>query len=290
MGPNEARNRLGGRLGGEEPALRLRLRRLPHGELRSDKGLACAHRDDVRIQRRDADAAAHQDDGRVGSGPDRPTLPQAQGNAPMSELDVGCSSCHYGVSLASNSTLADLGSDPNNTAHTAAYYNDLANGEICGACHSRYSYTTNTYPVNADPDGDRSPTTLVQLPQMAIAYPWSASLRAAERLPRRSFPGWSPTPESDGHREPGIDSATSGNCRRIGASAAVQRSVQRLAETADDGSAPRYPERLSEGHANALVDLKAAWAPTVPASCLQCHSADYRIAAPTASRPDGCRS
>ena len=32
---------------------------------------------------------------------------------------------------------------------------DLANADICGACHSRFAYTKTTYPVTADPDRHR---------------------------------------------------------------------------------------------------------------------------------------
>ncbi len=44
-------------------------------------------------------------------------LPQSQGNYPMSEFDIGCSSCHYGADV--NGTIANQGNDPADTAHTA---------------------------------------------------------------------------------------------------------------------------------------------------------------------------
>ncbi|HZL64201.1 MAG TPA: multiheme c-type cytochrome [Thermoleophilia bacterium] len=49
-------------------------------------------------------------------------------------------------------------------------------------------------------------------------------------------------------------------------------------QTGHDGSAAQFPEWQSERHANSLVDLKAAMGSNPPASCLQCHSTDYRIA------------
>jgi hypothetical protein len=72
------------------------------------------------------------------------TDPQTTGSAASSESFVGCSSCHYGANVFDS--LAIFGVDPNDTAHTAPNAN-LANAAICGQCHSRYSYTVNTYAV-----------------------------------------------------------------------------------------------------------------------------------------------
>ena len=44
----------------------------------------------------------------------------------------------------------------------------MANADICGACHSRYSYTVGTFTIDSDPDalGRSAP---IQ-PQMALGY------------------------------------------------------------------------------------------------------------------------
>ena len=58
------------------------------------------------------------------------------------------------------------GEDANDTAHNAPK-GLLANAEICGQCHSRYSYTTQTFAVSPIPTPTASQTTLIQ-PQMAL--------------------------------------------------------------------------------------------------------------------------
>ena len=64
---------------------------------------------------------------------------QATGELAWSESSIGCSSCHYGANVAG--ALQTFGVDPNDTAHrgTTSAYSALANADICGACHSRYS-------------------------------------------------------------------------------------------------------------------------------------------------------
>ncbi len=52
-----------------------------------------------------------------------------------------------------------------------------------------------------------------------------------------------------------------------------------------DGSANQYPDWAVEGHATALDDLKAVVGPNPPARCLECHSADYRIAVEAGKTP-----
>ena len=57
-----------------------------------------------------------------------------------------------------------------------------------------------------------------------------------------------------------------------------------------DGAANQYPDWKTEGHATALSDLKAVMGPNPPASCLECHSADYRIAVGVGQDPADRRS
>ena len=103
--------------------------RLPHGQLRAQQGDAGPPCPPTQRRRRVGAAS-----------PSATTSPQALGNAPFSEIDIGCSSCHYGAIVAGNGSLAEDGNDPNDTAHMAALGN-LANADICGACHSRFAYT-----------------------------------------------------------------------------------------------------------------------------------------------------
>ena len=208
------------------------------------------------------------------------TAPQALGNYPMSELDVGCSSCHYGANV--NGTIANAGNDPGDTAHTAAPV-ALADSDICGACHSRYAYTVNTFPVTAPPynkiagglpTNSPAPVNTIQ-PQMALDYPvlHGKALSSFLNIP---VSGWTPTPSAT--KASGLQIYWSYN-----GSPTVWQSV------GHDGSAAQYPEWKAEKHASALVDLKAAVGPNPPASCLQCHSADYRNA-PSGAKPTGAQA
>ena len=129
------------------------------------------------------------------------SAPQATGDAPFSENFVGCSSCHYGANVAG--TLVQNGVDTNDTAHKAPYAR-LANADICGACHSRYSYTVDTIAINPVPT--KGAVAIIQ-PQMAIGYPmlgspspapsgvWNpaASLSSTLNIP---VSGWTPTPKA----------------------------------------------------------------------------------------------
>jgi hypothetical protein len=208
-----------------------------------------------------------------------PTEAQTVGNAASSENFVGCSSCHYGMAID-----GDFGSDANNTAHNAPK-GLLANAEICGQCHSRYSYTTQTFAVSPIPTPTASQTTLIQ-PQMALGgYPmlgapaaspatgWDPAPPLSDYLNVQS-PGWSPTPDP---------AATSAGLGRL-------QTYWKDAEGADmmwqqlghDGSAAQYPDWAIEGHANALTGLTSQpfWGfldEATKKECLECHSADYRI-------------
>lgn len=210
------------------------------------------------------------------------SAPQTEGDAPFSENQIGCSSCHYGANT-SNGGLAIYGSDANDSAHTVPYGN-MADAQICGACHSRYSYTTNTYTVQPVPyltvvSGTRvpnpNPTTLIQ-PQMAVGYPmlgspspspaWSPVLTDFLVL---SYPGWTPTP-----------TATTAGFARLQTFWQIDGRDTVWEQSGHDGGAQQYPEWVSEGldrgHAGALKTLQDRGQGKNP-ECLTCHSADYRI-------------
>jgi hypothetical protein len=218
--------------------------------------------------------------------------PQAMGSAPFSENQIGCSSCHYGASVSGG--LAEDGVDTNDSAHTVPYGN-MADAQICGACHSRYSYTTSVISVSPVPylkvtstptpgtpvTPNPSATSLIQ-PQMAIGYPmlgspspapaWSPQLASYLNVPR---PGWTPTP-----------TATVAGIGKLQTYWQINGHDSPWQQTGHDGSAAQYPEWASEGmafgHADALTALtsQSFWAfmpEATKQSCLECHSADFRI-------------
>ncbi len=201
--------------------------------------------------------------------PSATTAPQALGNAPFSENAIGCSSCHYGANV--NGVIANAGNDVNDTAHMAPF-GDMANAEICGACHTRFAYTTSTITVAATPTPG---TTLIQ-PQMAVGYPMlGKNYQPLSTYLNIPSPGWTPTPNPA--------ATTAAGLQTYFTIAGVTTPWQTKGHV---GSAAQYSEWKAEGHANSLVDLKAAVGANPPASCLQCHSADYRIA-PDNAKPTG---
>jgi hypothetical protein len=206
-----------------------------------------------------------------------PTQPQTEGSAASSENFVGCSSCHYGMNIEGN-----FGQDPSDTAH-AAPYGLLANAEICGQCHSRYSYTVNTFSVSPIPSPTQ--TTLIQ-PQMALggykmlgqpavapATGWTPAAPLSTVL-NVQYPGWTPTPDP---------AATSAGLGRLQTYWKDSEGTDMLwQQTGHDGSAAQYPDWKVEGHANALTGLtsQSFWGFLPEATkqeCLECHSADFRI-------------
>jgi hypothetical protein len=209
------------------------------------------------------------------------TAHQADGNSAMSELDVGCSSCHQSQTAAHSGTPVN----PSN----------LANPDICGQCHTRYSYTVNTYSVapipyvKVDASGQPVPnptqTSLIQ-PQMAIGFqPWGdaasgwapASLTTVLNVPE---PGWSPTPNPK--------ATTAGFGRLETFWTTTEGEILPWAQTGHDGNAQQYAEwnGPADRHRFALEDLKKAVGANPPAECLKCHSADY-IIAPEDAKPAG---
>jgi hypothetical protein len=220
----------------------------------------------------------------IGSNVD-PGDPQSQkdqdsGNFAASELDVGCSSCHQSQTAA----------------HAVGQTNpaNMANPDICGQCHTRYSYTVDTFTVAPVPyvkigaDGKPVPnptqTTLIQ-PQMAIGFEpmgdaaggWvPAALSTVLNAPE---PNWTPTPNP---------SATSAGFGRLQTYWVLDGVQQPWAQTAHDGNAQQYAEwnGPADKHRFALENLKKVMGPNPPATCLKCHSADY-IIAPDNAKPTG---
>jgi len=214
--------------------------------------------------------------------------PQSMGEAPWSDNNIGCSSCHYGAGPVSELD----GRDVNDTAHMAPY-GELANADICGACHSRYSYTTSTFSVTpipyvrldgaGDPIPNPTPTSLIQ-PQMALGYPmlgspapspatgWNPAAPLSDYL---NIPtsGWSPTPNP---------AATSAGFGRLSTFWNVDGVDTLWQQVTHEGASGQYPEWANEGHADALTGLtgQAFWGflpEDTQKECLECHSTDYRI-------------
>jgi len=217
-----------------------------------------------------------------------PIAPQAEGDAATSESFVGCSSCHYGANVAGG--LAIYGVDSNDTAHMAPYAN-LSNAEICGQCHSRYSYATTPVPVASvpymavttptpgAPIPNPSPTSLLQ-PQYAMGYqmlgePGTGWVPAGlSTVLQVQYPGWTPMPDPA--------ATTAAGLQIYWQIDGVDLPWQYRGH---DGSANQYPDWKIEGHAGALDGLKAVMGPNPPARCLECHSTDYITAVEAGKTP-----
>ena len=219
----------------------------------------------------------------------KPVLqPQAVGDNPWSENNIGCSSCHYGANVTG--ALAQSGVDVNDTADTAPF-GDMANADICGACHSRYSYTVDQFAVrtieNVKLDGtgaiipNPSPTAAIQ-PQWRSAT--RCSVRRLRRLPRAGsrplhWLSTSRTRSRAGRLIPRRLPPVLAFCRPTGKSPGKDTLYQ---QTGHDGSATQYPMGPARVMRRALTALTSMpfWASMPEATkqeCLECHSADFRI-------------
>ena len=199
------------------------------------------------------------------------------GDAAASEGSVGCSSCHY------NKTAAHTGGAVNPS--------NMASAAVCGQCHSRYSYTVDTYTVAPVPyvkvtDGSPVPnpskTTLLQ-PQYAIGYETMGNAAGGWVPPALSTklnvasPGWTPTPNPSATKAAGLMQYWK-----------IDGVDTPWVVNGHDGSATQYTDWSggADFHNKALEALKAVVGPNPPAECLKCHSADY-IIAPDDAKPTG---
>jgi hypothetical protein len=209
---------------------------------------------------------------------------QDSGNFAASELDVGCSSCHQSQTAA----------------HAVGQANpaNMANPDICGQCHTRYSYTVDTYTVAPVPyvkvttplpgtpiTPNPAPTSLIQ-PQMAIGFEPMGDAAGGWQPPALTTnlnipePDWTPTPN------PSATTAGFGRLQTYWTS--LDGEVYPWAQTAHDGNAQQYAEWYgpADKHRFALENLKKVMGPNPPAECVECHSADY-IIAPEDAKPTG---
>ena len=173
------------------------------------------------------------------------------GDDAFSEPFIGCSSCHWGTS-------AGGGTDPADTTHAVPYAN-MANPEICGQCHSRFSKTVNSYPVQ--PSGSIQPEyTLGDFNPLGTATstptPWTPdSISAFLTVP-------TPDPSATAWVNQKYYTAANGD-------------VLPYTANAHAGGATQYEDwaTTSDHHSHALTDIKAFG----DDSCLKCHSTDYII-------------
>lgn len=159
------------------------------------------------------------------------------GDDGFSEPYIGCGACHY---------------YPAATVHRVPY-GDLANAEICGQCHNRYSRNLATFqPMASSPSGIIPPALVAgtnTAAQYPVAYdPFTTALADVIQTSSPAAPlggGW----------------WAGGQSNKAHGEGAVQ-----------------YAEWVQGGHSNALDGLRALGLPdVVAANCMECHSADYRI-------------
>ena len=159
------------------------------------------------------------------------------GDDGFSEAYVGCGACHY---------------YPGATVHSVAY-GDLANAEICGQCHNRYSRNLATFQPKASVPSGIIPPALVAGTNTAAQYPvgYNPFTTALADVIQTSSPA---DPLGGGWWAGGQSSKAHGE------------------------GAVQYAEWVQGGHSEALDGLKALGLPdSVAAGCMECHSADYRI-------------
>ena len=169
------------------------------------------------------------------------------GDDAFSEPFVGCSTCHWGQGASGELGMPGI-------THTVPMGN-MANADICGQCHSRYSLST-------------------------VQYPNSDGTSAFRQYTRGDFnplgvgttdPAWSPSPISDF-----LNIATPATPQSMVYYKLGDELLPWNARGHEEGAA-QYPEWAAEGHANALNAIKGYAAFMDITECLECHSSDYRL-------------
>jgi len=154
----------------------------------------------------------------------------------FSEPYIGCSACHQDTTTAHNGP-----------------YGELADAEICGQCHNRYSRNLASFqPLASVPTGI-VPAALTAGTNSAAQYPvgFDPFTTALDSVIQTSSPS---APLGGGWWAGGQSNKAHGE------------------------GAMQYAEWVQGGHGEALDGLKALNLPDfVAASCMECHSTDYRI-------------
>jgi len=171
------------------------------------------------------------------------------GDDAFSEPFIGCSACHRGLP----------------TAHTVPKAN-LANADICGQCHSRYSNSVVQY---ENYDG----TTSTQQYTLGDFNPLGDAAGGWSPLPIADFLNV-PTPMTGDFQQMYFYTDPDGNILPWSARGHAE-GAQQYNEWAAQWEEPDGSIHI-EAHANAIPDLIASG--HASASCLECHSADYRMA------------
>ena len=172
--------------------------------------------------------------------------PDITGDDAFSEPFVGCSACHWGKNEASN------------TGPTAAHsvpMGNMANADICGQCHSRYSNSVVPYP---NYDGTSALRQYTRGDFSPLGY-------------YNTVPPWTPQPIADYLLVPSTTAPQQMIYYTLGT-----ETLPYNARSHEEG-ATQYNEWSHEGHADALNALKAIGQGSNP-QCLECHSTDYVLA------------
>jgi hypothetical protein len=179
----------------------------------------------------------------------------------FTEPFVGCSTCHVGYNETHTAPIAN-GSPKSN----------LANADVCGQCHSRYSATVDTYPDHADEPltlqytlGDFSPLGTIAngwVPEPITDYLNVASPEAPQQMVFYE--------DAEGDFFKDADGDIIGWNARAHAEGAQQYNEWSM----------KGADGTLEGHADALDNLITRMGGRLPflTGCLECHSADYRLA------------
>ena len=134
----------------------------------------------------------------------------------------------------------------------------MANADICGQCHSRYSASVVPYPNNVGPPATQQYT-------LGNFNPLGSPL---------TDPAWTPAPITDYLNIPNKDAPQSMIYYTF------EGVNQPWNARGHEEGAMQYNEWANEGHANALNGLKAIWTLIPEAAkqgCLECHSTDYKL-------------
>jgi hypothetical protein len=175
------------------------------------------------------------------------------GDDAFSEPFIGCSACHWG-------TAAGGGTDPADTAHSVPYAN-MANAQICGQCHSRFSKTVNSYAV--------LPTTAPRIqPEYTLGDFNPLGMATSSPAP------WVPDLIGTFLQVPTSATPVS----QVYYADANSNKLPFVAK-AHAGGATQYEDwaNPADHHSVALDSLKAMGTAPFLNSCLKCHSTDYRI-------------
>ena len=185
--------------------------------------------------------AAHVPDAVTGVYPWQNTA----GDDAFSEPFVGCSSCHRGL----------------NSAHVVPTGN-MANPDVCGQCHSRYSASVERY---ANYDGSTS----VRQYTLGDFNPLGEAA---------TDPVWSPLPITDFLNIPEAGKAWPDGVN-VPSQSFYSYDGELLPYNAriHEEGAVQYNEWSHERHADALETLRPLAAFMDVTECLECHSADYRL-------------